>query len=221
MFDDNELQQAVLAELRWEPSVVAAHIGVAATAGVVTLTGRVASYAQKHAAATAVLRVKDVTAVADEIVVLLPAETVRGDDELASAAVDRLAWDVVVPADAVKVAVADGWITLTGEVDWRFQKDAAEDDLRRLFGVTGVSNAVTIRSRIDLSNISDDIMHALHRSWFFDAKTIAVSAEGGRIRLSGAVRSPHDRQLAAATAWAAPGVTSVVNDIVVAEGDGG
>jgi len=216
MSKDSELQQAVLAELRWEPSVTAAHIGVVANGGVVTLTGHVESLAEKHAAEVAARRIKGVRAIAEEIEVRLPFDAKRTDDEIASAATNRLAWDVAIPRDAIAVTVEDGRITLTGEVDWYYQKEAAAENVRRLFGVVGVSNRITIKPRVNVSNISDDIMHALHRSWFFDPKTIDVTAYGGKVRLSGNVNSPHDRQLAAATAWTAPGVTDVENNIVIA-----
>lgn len=212
---DNALQEAVLAELCWDPSVTAAHIGVTANAGVVTLTGHVGSYAEKGAAETAVRRVRGVKAVAEEIEVRLTFETKRKDDEIAAAAIDRLAWDVSIPEDSIQVKVQGGWLTLTGEVEWHYQREAAEQDVRRLFGVVGVSNQISIKPRVDVENISDDIMHAMHRSWFFDPQTITVSADGGKVRLNGTVSSPHDRQVAAATAWAAPGVTKVENEIVV------
>ena len=205
----------MLDELSWEPSITAAHIGVAATAGVVTLSGHVRNYAEKHAAETAARRVKGVTAIAEEIEVRLPFEMKRTDEEIATAAVDRLAWDVSVPQQCAKVQVENGWITLTGQMDWKYQKDAAEQDLRRLFGVVGVSNQITIKPKVNAFNISDDITHALHRSWFFDPRTVTVSAQGGNVRLTGSVHSPHDRQVAAATAWAAPGVTGVQNDISI------
>jgi len=215
MSQDNNLQHAVLEELNWEPSVIAAHIGVVANAGVVTLTGHVESFAQKHAAETAVRRVKGVKAVAEEIEVRLPYEKKRSDEEIAGAAIGRFEWDVSIPRDTIKVTVDAGWVTLTGEVDWHYQKDAASMDVRSLFGVTGVSNQITIKPTVNISNISDDIMHALGRSWFFDPKTISVSAQGGKVRLTGTVNSWHDRQLAGATAWAAPGATAVENDIAV------
>ncbi len=128
---------------------------------------------------------------------------------------DRLGWDVSVPRDAVKINVEQGWVTLTGEVTWHYQKAAAAEDVRRLFGVVGVSNHISIKPRVNVENVSDAIMHALHRSWFFDPRTINVSANGGKVRLSGTAPSLHDRQVAAATAWTAPGVTDVENDIAV------
>ena len=215
MSSDNQLQQAVLAELKWEPSVTAAHIGVAANAGVVTLSGYVGSFAEKLAAETAARRVKGVKALAEEIEVRLPFAAKKPDEEIAAAALDRLAWDVSVPPDAVKVKVEKGRITLTGQVDWQYQRQAAEQDVRGLYGVVGASIQISIKPKVNTSNISDDIMHALHRSWFFDPKTINVSADGGNVRLSGTVRSWHERQVAAATAWGAPGVTDVVNKIVI------
>jgi osmotically-inducible protein OsmY len=213
MSKDNQLQQAVLAELNWEPSLSADHIGVMAHDGIVTLNGHVTTFGEKHAAEAAAARVKGVKAVAEKIEVRLPFDSKRDDDEIAAAAVNRLAWDSFVPRDAVKVLVENGWVTLTGEVAWRYQKQAAEQNVRRLLGVTGVSNQIGIKLRVNAANLNDDIMHALHRSVFFDPKTISVSAEGGDIRLTGTVHSLHERQVAAATAWSAPGACTVENDI--------
>jgi osmotically-inducible protein OsmY len=216
MSQDNALQQAVLAALRYEPSVTAAHIGVTAEDGVITLTGHVSTYAQKHAAETVALGVRGVAAVAEELEVLLPYEGKRADDEIAAAARNRLAWDSSLPADAVKITVEGGWVTLTGEVDWRYQKDIAQEDIRRLHGIIGVSNHIDIKQKVNASDVSDEITHALHRSWFFDPNTIEVKVDGGKVRLTGAARSPHDRRVAAATAWNIAGVQDVENDIVIA-----
>lgn len=213
MSDDGKLQHKVLAELSWDPSIDAAHIGVTAADGVVTLSGHVGSYAQKRAAEEAARRVKGVKAVAEEIEVRLPFEAKRNDDQIAAAAVERLSWDSTVPRDAVKVTVDAGWITLTGQVEWHYQREAAEEDVRSLAGVVAVSNDITITPKVDVENIHDDIMHALHRSWFFDPETISVSGEDGKIRLIGTVHTPHERKVAAATAWAAPGVIDVKNEL--------
>lgn len=215
MSQDYNLQKAVLSELNWEPSVTAAHIGVTAEAGVVTLTGHVETYAEKRAAETAAARVKGVKAVAENIEVRLAFDRQRSDDEIATAAVDRLAWNLPGPRDAIKVKVEGGWVTLSGQVDWHYQEEAAEQEIRHVSGVVGVSNQVTIKPRVDVANISDDITHALHRSWLFDPKTIDVSADGGRIRLDGTVHSLHEKSLAAITAWAAPGATAVENNLAV------
>ncbi len=216
MSHDSDLQLAVLAELSWEPRTVAAHIGVTAQEGVVTLSGHVDNFMQKHAAEDAARRVKGVYAVAEELEVRLAFDQIRGDDDIAAAALDRLAWDVSVPRDSITVNVEHGWVTMTGAVDWHFQSEAAENAIRQLAGVAGISNQVAIKPRVNAANIVDNIMHALHRSWFFDPHTIKVSAEAGDVRLTGVVTSWHDRRVAAETAWAAPGVTSVENDLSVA-----
>ena len=216
MSQDSQLQQAVLDEFTWEPSVTAGHIGVTASAGVVTLSGHVDSYAKKHAAETAARRVKGVRAVAEEIEVRLPFETKRSDEEIAAAAIERLSWNVSVPKDSVQVKVEQGWVTLTGQVDWWYQKDAAEHDIRPLLGVVGVSNLATIKPRVNTAGLSDNITHALHRSWFFDPEEVHVRAEGGKVVLTGTVHSFHEREIAAQTAWSAPGATMVENDLAVA-----
>jgi osmotically-inducible protein OsmY len=215
MSQDSQLQQAVLAEFGWEPSVTAGHIGVTANAGVVTLSGHVDSYAQKHAAETAARRVKGVKAVAEEIEVRLPIDTERTDEEIAAAAIERLSWNVSVAKDSVQVRVENGWVTLTGAVDWWYQKDAAEQDIRPLHGVVGVSNQTVVKPRVNTAGLSDDIAHALNRSWFFDENNVHVHAAGGKVTLTGTVHSLHERQVAGRTAWSAAGATAVENDLAV------
>jgi osmotically-inducible protein OsmY len=215
MAQDHDLQQAVLAELGWEPSVTAAHLGVSAKSGVVTLTGHVKAYSQKMAAEQAALRVRGVKAVAEEIEVRLPFDRKRGDDDIAVAAVERLAWSVGIRADRFMFKVEHGWVTLSGVADCYSQEEEAGLDVRRLMGVVGLSSQITVMPRMDTSTFSDDINHALHRSWFFNASDLHVSAQGGHVHLTGTVGSQHDRQSAAATAWAAPGATDVINDITV------
>lgn len=215
MSKDRKLQEAVLAEFSWEPSITAAHIGVTADDGVITLTGTVPHYLEKRAAERAALRVKGVRAVAEELKVELPGPMKRDDTDIARAAVDRLFWETSVPSDAVKVKVEQGWVTLTGEVEWHYQKDTAERMIRGLMGVIGVSNLTTIKPRVDTSNLRHDIDVALHRSWF-DPETISVSADGGKVKLTGTVHTPSDRWKAGSTAWAARGATEVENDLIVA-----
>lgn len=216
MSHDSHLQKSVLAEFAWEPSVTAGHIGVTADDGVVTLSGHVGSYAEKHAAETAARRVKGVRAVVEEIEVRLPVGTERSDPEIAAAATERLFWNVSIPKDSLQVTVEKGWVTLSGEVDWWYQKDAAEHDIRPLHGVVGIMNQIILRPRVNTAGLGDDIMHALHRSWFFDPSTVQVRAEGGNVVLSGTLHSFHERQVAAQTAWSAPGATAVENNITVA-----
>ena len=215
MSHDKDLQKAVLDEFNWEPSVTAGHIGVTANDGVVTLTGHVDSYAKKQAAELAASRVKGVKGVAEEIKVRLPFDVSRTDEEIAAAAIERLAWNASVPRDSLQVKVEKGWVTLTGEVDWWFQKIAAENDIRPLHGVVGISNQATVKPRVDTAHLSDDITHALHRSVFFDPQTVHVHAKGGNVVLTGTVHSFHERQVAGQTAWSAPGATSVLNELAV------
>lgn len=214
MLDDKHLKQAVLDELDWEPSVNSAHIGVTAKNGIVALHGHVENFWGKSAAEKAARRVKGVKAVAEELDVRLPLGVQHDDEEIASAAVDRLTWNSNVPKDTIKVKVEKGWITLTGEVVWHYQQNAAADDVRGLWGVVGIHNQITIRSRPDTSKIKSDILVALDRSWFHPAD-IHVSASGGIVTLSGSVDSFHEREEASSTAWAAPGTTSVANDISI------
>jgi len=214
MSNDRWLQQAVLAELSWEPSVSSAHIGVIANNGVVTLTGYVESFAEKHAAEAAASRVKGVKAVAEEIEVRLTPNMTRTDDQIAAAGLESLSWDVSVPKDKVKVKVEKGWVTLSGEVNSHFEKDAAERDIRRLFGVVGVSNQIVIKPHVRPSDVAERIKDALHRSWFNPAN-ISVTSVDGRVQLNGSVRSWHERQLAEAAAWAAPGVTHVEDNLAI------
>src|SRR5208283_562133 len=215
MSQDRELQESVMAELGWEPSIEAAHIGVAANAGVVTLTGRVQSFPQKVAAKRAAARVKGVKAVAEDIEVKLPYDIRRGDEDIAGAAIERLAWDASVPSDTIEIRVENGWITLNGEVDWRFQKEAAAQAVRTLIGVIGVSNQIEIKPTVNADDDGQNITRALHRSWFYDPNTIKGSAQGGTIRLTGQVTTWNARDLAGKTAWSAPGATSVENEITV------
>ena len=204
-----------MAELGWEPSIDAAHIGVAANAGVVTLTGYVQSFPQKVVAERAAARVKGVKAVAGEIAVKLRDDVRRGDENIARAAVERLVWDATVPPDAVEIKVEKGWVTLNGEVDWQFQKEAAAQAVRTLIGVVGVSNQIEIKPTVNADDVGQNIMRALHRTWFYDPNTIKVSAQGGKIKLTGQVTTWNARDLAGATAWSAPGATFVENEIAV------
>jgi osmotically-inducible protein OsmY len=204
-----------MAELGWEPSIDAAQIGVTAKAGVVTLSGHVKSFPQKVAAERAAARVKGVKAVAEEIVVKLPDDVRRGDEDIAGAAIDRLAWDASVPPDAIKIKVEKGWVTLSGEVGWQFQKEAAGQAVRTLIGIVGVSDQIEIKPTVNADDVSQNITRALRRTWFYDPNTIQVSAQGGKIKLTGQVTTWNARDLAGTTAWSALGATYVENDISV------
>jgi len=214
MSDDGKLKQAVLDELAWEPSVNAAHIGVAAKDGIVTLMGHVTTFAEKSAAEKAARRVNDVKAVAEEIQVQLPFDVKHGDEEIAAAAVNRMKWSTTIPANSVQVKVEKGWVTLTGAVDWRYQQEAALHDVRELWGVVGVSNGMSVKNKANAKDIKDKILVALNRSWF-DPAAITVSAQDGKVKLTGNVHSWSERDEAGSAAWAAPGTTLVENELLV------
>lgn len=212
---DKSLQQAVLDELDWEPSVDAAHIGVTANNGVVTLTGHVPSYTQKWAAERAVGRVTGVKAVAEELEVRFPLEGGNFDDDIAKRAVQSLDWDVSVPNNRVKVKVEKGWVTLSGEVDWYFQRSAAEADVRKLQGVRGVSDEIKVKPSVNAYDVREKIKSAFDRNAQLEAANINVTADGGKVTLSGKVDTWRDRDLAERTAWSAPGVTQVEDKLIV------
>ena len=214
MSHDSDLKQAVLAELNWAPNVTAAHIGVTASDGIVTLSGHVDNFSSKYSAEAAAGRVKGVKAVVEELEVRLPSMFKKHDDEIAAAALSRFAWATSVPDGAIKVKVEKGWVTLKGEVEWHFQAEFAVREVRDLTGVIGVTDEITVKPRVDVGNVSEDITKALHRAWY-DPKTITVWADGGKIRLGGTAHSWADREEAESTAWAAPGATSVENNIAV------
>jgi osmotically-inducible protein OsmY len=215
MSQDRELQESVMAELGWEPSIDAAHIDVAAIAGVVTLTGHVKSFPQKVAAERAAVRVKGVKAVIEDMVVKLPDDIKRGDESIAGAAIERLAWDVSVPHDVVEIKVENGCVTLNGEVDWQFQKEAAAQAVRPLIGVVDVFNQIEVKPTVHADDVGQNITRALHRCWFYDPNTIHINAQGGKIKLTGQVATWNARDLVGATAWSAPGATYVENQISV------
>jgi osmotically-inducible protein OsmY len=215
MVSDRTLQQDVLDELEFEPSVNAAHIGVTARDGVVTLSGFVVSFAEKFAAERAATRVKGVKAIAEEIEVRLPAEKRRSDDEIAKRALDFFNWDIAVPKDRIKIQVEKGVVTLSGEVDWQYQKTEAELDVRKLSGVVAVVNKVEVRPPVKPANIKEQILGALRRNAETEASGIKVEVAGSKVTLAGQVHGWRERNIAERAAWSAQGVAQVDDRITI------
>lgn len=211
---DRSLQQDVIDELEWEPSVNAAHIGVAVKDGVVALSGDVSSYAEKWAAERAVRRVYGVKAVAQELKVRYPFEKVD-DADIAQKALQALSWDIEVPPNKVTVKVEDGWVYLLGTVDWHFQSSAAEADVRKLKGVIGVINNIVIKPSVQVSDVRKKLKEAFERNAEIDEENIIVTIDGGKVTLSGHVDTWAQDGLAVDTAWSAPGVTKVEDRLTV------
>jgi osmotically-inducible protein OsmY len=208
---DQEIQADVMAELRWDPSVPATEIGVVVKDGVVTLTGTVDTYMKKWRAEEAAYRVNGVTAVANDIQVRSIGE--RTDSDIAAAAVQALSWNSTVPQGKVHVTVDKGWVTLKGDVEWQYQRQEAERAVRRLLGVRGVSNLITVKPAAMPSDLKKKIEDALVRNAQIDAERITVEVQGSKAILRGKVRSWAEREEAARVAWLAPGITSVDNQI--------
>jgi osmotically-inducible protein OsmY len=215
MKSDKDLQHDVMEELKWEPSVNAAHIGVTVTGEVVALTGHVPSYAEKHAAVQAVKRVLGVKAVADELEVTFPGGSNLTDEDVAQACVAALASHYAMPGEKIQVVVKHGWVTVEGEVEWQYQKTAIENAVRWRAGVKGVTNNVRIQPRLSPVDLKAKIEAAFKRSAEIDAGKVTVEAKDSKVTLRGIVRSWVERDEAQRVAWSAPGVASVDNKIMV------
>jgi len=208
--NDKELRQLVIDELEYEPSIDAADIGVAAENGVVTLSGHVADYVQKMAAERAAWRVKGVKGIAQEIEVRFPSDKKWNDDEIAQRAINILAWNTLVPKDCVRVKVSDGWITLSGSVSWNYQRQAAENEVRKLNGVTGVTNSVALTLAVQSGDLKRRIHDALKRHAEVEADAVRVDVrDDGTVRIEGRVDNWSEMQAVEHAVWSAPGVQRV------------
>ena len=212
---DEQLRKDVLDELHWDPSVGRAEIGVVSRDAVVTLTGQVDSFAKRWAAMKAAERVKGVVAVADELTVHLPTDLRRTDMDIAHMVAEALRWDIQVPDERIKARVDEGWVSLDGEVDWEYQRNAALRAVRNLTGLRGITNNITLKARAWAPEVKTRIETALKRTADVDAGHITVLADQGKVTLKGTVHSWSAREDAERAAWSAPGVTWVKDELVV------
>lgn len=215
MKTDSQLQQDVLAELKWEPSVHASEIGVEVKDGVVTLAGHVGSFSEKWNAERAAQRVSGVKALAVEMDVKLPGSSKRIDADIARSAESSLQWTTLLPKDAVKIKVEGGWVTLTGQVEWQYQRESATNAVRFLMGVTGVSDDIALKPKLSSTAVKTDIEAALKRRATADAHKIKVDVKGSDVTLTGTVSSWAERDLATHSAWGTPGVHNVVDKMTM------
>ncbi len=211
MNSDVQLRQHVLDELNADPSIDAAQIAVTVKDGIVTLGGDVTGFGQKRAAERAVKRVAGVKGYAEEIHVKIPGFARRTDADIATAAVNALQWNVTVPVDTVRVKVHEGVLTLEGEVNWQFEREAADCAVRHLLGVKRVVNEIVVKPAVTASDVKNKIETAFTRNALVDADGIRVTVEGGAVTLNGTVGSWTEREEAERAAWGGPGVV-LVND---------
>lgn len=215
MKPDAQLRADIQAELEWDPAVTAEDVGVIVNHGVVTLTGHLRSYAEKLAAERAALRVSGVKALAIETSVKLAAGFERTDADLAQAVEHALEWNVRVPRGAIKPMLEGGWVTLTGEVDWDYQRRAAEATVRNLLGVTGITNLVTIKPLLRSADVERQVQDALIRAFHGQPRQVAIDVNGSQLVLRGKVRSWKEFEAVRNAAWSTPGIVSVVNELAV------
>ena len=214
MKTDSQIQKDVIQELTWDPSVTHEHIGVSVLDGIVTLSGTIPSYIEKSAAERVVQHVAGVKAIVEKIEVKLPGSQRRDDQDIAKALISQLKWNVQVPDDAIKVSVEDAWVELSGNVEWDYQRTAAENCARSLIGVKGVSNYINLKGKkVKPEVIKQKIEEALKREAEREARRISVEVHGSKVILSGEVHSIAEMNDVKMAAWSAPGVTSVENNI--------
>ena len=216
MKNNEELQKDVQNAIKWEPLLYAAEIGVTANGGVITLTGTVDSYAKKLEAEVAAKNVAGVKAVVEKIELKFHSDwTKRDDNDIANDIVSAFKWNWQIPSNKIKVRVENGWITLDGEANWNYQREAAKDVVKNVEGILGVSNNITIKSANEDKIEKDDIESALKRNWSTFDENIAVGVADHKVKLTGTVEYWYQKEEAGRMAWSAPGVWSVENDLEV------
>ena len=216
MKTDSELQTDVIQALQWDPSVNHEHIGVLVADKIVTLSGMVPSYYEKFAAEKAAKRVPGLKAVVEKIEVVLPNAHKRDDQDIAKGILSAFKWNIQIPDEAIQMSIENGWVELTGTVDWEYQRTAAEKSVRSMIGVKAVSNNIRIKEKnIQPETIKNNIVQALKREAERDAQNISITVSGNKVTLSGQVQSLGEMKDAKWAAWCSPGVTTVENNLRV------
>ena len=215
MKTDVELKKDVTAELAWDPAVKSTAIGVAVNNGVVTLSGHLETFADKHAAERALRRVAGVKAIALELDVKLSSNHQRSDTDVAAGAEEALRWNTLIPSEKIRLTVDHGWVTLQGDVEWDYQRRSVEKAISPMMGVVGISNEITLRAGPKVTDLSRKIEQALIRQATREAKHVQVEVDGSTVKLSGTVHSWQESNAAQGVAWSAPGVQTVINDLRV------
>lgn len=216
MRKDDDIKDDVLAEIDWDPQIESTQVGVTVKDGAVSLLGIVSSYTEKLAAERAAKRVKGVHAIAEEIDVKYPSDRSVDDENIAERISHIIEWNTSIPKDTVQAKVQNGFVILSGDVDWNYQREMAGSQIAGVRGVTGVSNLIAVKPRVAREDVSREINRALHRSADLEASNVSVDVAGGQVTLSGNVKAWHERKLVEDAVWAAPGVTHVVDNIRVA-----
>jgi osmotically-inducible protein OsmY len=215
MMNDKALRQMIVDELDFDPSVNSANIGVAVHDGVVTLSGHVGSYTEKVSAEKIVRRVKGVRAIAQEIDVRYPADPKLSDDDIAARALNIIKWNTQLPPDALQVKVQKGYVTLSGKVDWQYQRISAENAVRKLSGVIGITNLIDITPHVTATDVRSKIIDALKRNAISEANSIQIKVADTKVTLEGRVHDWHEHDLVTQAAWSVPGVRTVDDKISV------
>lgn len=214
---DSEIKEDVINELKWDPCVKDLQIKVEIDDGVITLRGHTPHFFDKTMVEEIALGIGGVKAVANEIEVILMNEFKKSDEEIAKAALESIKWDYTIPKNTVKVSVSSGWITLTGETEWNYQRSAAAKAVKKLMGVIGVTNEIMLQNKIQSKDVKNHILDALKRSAEVEGRKIEVNVQGDKITLTGKVHSFWEVADAGLAAWSAPGVRVVDNNLQVSQ----